>query len=191
MGKQWKQCQTLFFWAPKSLQMVITAVKLKDAYWELDTTERLQFHFSLSCIGEGNGNPLQCSCLKKPRDREPGGLLSMGSHRVRHDWRNLAPAPAYCTALPFLWGRRIILVPAPVSDRVSFLPQKLAFTFHFYKQRPMARMPNSLSRSRKTLLNNVKTRKKNLLEKTTKTKTYSLKLKLNQKILNMSIYHCC
>ena len=33
-----------------------------------DTTERLHFHFSLSCIGEGNGNPLQCSCLENPRD---------------------------------------------------------------------------------------------------------------------------
>ena len=33
-----------------------------------DTTERLPFHFSLSCIGEGHGNPLQCSCLENPRD---------------------------------------------------------------------------------------------------------------------------
>ena len=37
-------------------------------HYELDTTEQLHFHFSLSCIGEGNGNPLQCSCLKNPRD---------------------------------------------------------------------------------------------------------------------------
>ena len=36
---------------------------------ESDTTERLDFHFSLSCIGEGNDNPLQCSCLENPRDR--------------------------------------------------------------------------------------------------------------------------
>ena len=36
---------------------------------ESDTTERLHFHFSLSCIGEGNGNPLQCSCLENPRVR--------------------------------------------------------------------------------------------------------------------------
>ena len=35
---------------------------------EPDTTERLHFHFSLSCIGKGNGNPLQCSCLENPRD---------------------------------------------------------------------------------------------------------------------------
>ena len=36
---------------------------------ESDMTEQLQFHFSLSCIGKGNGNPLQCSCLENPRDR--------------------------------------------------------------------------------------------------------------------------
>ena len=35
---------------------------------ESDRTQRLPFHFSLSCIGEGNGNPLQCSCLENPRD---------------------------------------------------------------------------------------------------------------------------
>ena len=45
-------------------------------------TERLDFHFSLSCVGEGNGNPLQCSCLENPRDGEPDGLPSTGSHRV-------------------------------------------------------------------------------------------------------------
>ena len=36
--------------------------------WGSDTTEGLHFHFSLSCIGEGNGSPLQCSCLENPRD---------------------------------------------------------------------------------------------------------------------------
>ena len=34
----------------------------------MDRTELLHFYFSLSCIGEGNGNPLQCSCLENPRD---------------------------------------------------------------------------------------------------------------------------
>ena len=38
-------------------------------HWGSDTTEQLHFHFSLSCTGEGNGNPLQCSCLENPRDR--------------------------------------------------------------------------------------------------------------------------
>ena len=49
---------------------------------ESDTTQRLLFHFSLSCIGEVNGNPLRCSCLENPRDGEPGGLPSLGSHGV-------------------------------------------------------------------------------------------------------------
>ena len=46
---------------------------------ELDTTERLYFHFSLSCIGEGNGNPLQYSCLENPMD---GGAWQATVHRV-------------------------------------------------------------------------------------------------------------
>ena len=37
-------------------------------HYESDMTERLHFHFSLSCIGEGNGNPLQSSCLENPRN---------------------------------------------------------------------------------------------------------------------------
>ena len=53
---------------------------------------------SLSCIGEGNGNPLQCSCLENPRDGGPGGLPSMGSRRVEHDWSDLAAAAA-----DYLW----------------------------------------------------------------------------------------
>ena len=59
-----------------------------------DTTEWLHLHFSLSCIGKGNGNPLQCSCLENPRDGEPGGLPSMGSHKVGHNWSDLAAAAA-------------------------------------------------------------------------------------------------
>ena len=56
------------------------------------TTERLHFHFSLSRTGEGNGNPLQCSCLKNLRDRGALWATSMGSHRVRHNWSDLAAA---------------------------------------------------------------------------------------------------
>ena len=108
-------------------------------------TEQLHFHFSLSCIGERNGNPLQCSCLENPRDGgawraavygvaesrtqlsdftftfhfpalakamathssvlawripgtgEPGGLPSMGLHRVGHNRSDLAAAAAAST----------------------------------------------------------------------------------------------
>ena len=52
---------------------------------ESDMTERLHFHFSLSCIGEGNGNSLSVLAWRIPGTGEPGGLPSMGSHRVGHD----------------------------------------------------------------------------------------------------------
>ena len=42
---------------------------------ESDVTERFHFHFSLSCIGEGNGNPLQCSCLENKHPPAHGGAL--------------------------------------------------------------------------------------------------------------------
>ena len=54
--------------------------------WGSDTTERLHFHFSLSCRGEGNGNPLQCSCLENPRDRGAWWAAISG---VTHSWTRL------------------------------------------------------------------------------------------------------
>ena len=53
---------------------------------ESDTTERLHFHFSLSCVGEGNGNPLQCSCLENPRD---GGAWWAAVYGVAQSWTRL------------------------------------------------------------------------------------------------------
>ena len=61
---------------------------------ESDTTERLPFHFSLSCTGEGNGNPLQWIAWRIPGMEEPGGLPSLGSHRVGHNRCALAAAAA-------------------------------------------------------------------------------------------------
>ena len=53
---------------------------------ESDTTERLHFHFSLSCFGEGNGNPFQCSCLENPRD---GGAWWAAVYGVTQNWTQL------------------------------------------------------------------------------------------------------
>ena len=53
---------------------------------ESDTTEWIHFHFSLSCIGEGNGNPLQCSCLENPRD---GGAWWAAIYGVAQSWTRL------------------------------------------------------------------------------------------------------
>ena len=53
---------------------------------ESDMTERLPFHFSLLCIGEGNGNPLQCSCLENLRD---GGAWWAAVYGVAQSWTRL------------------------------------------------------------------------------------------------------
>ena len=53
---------------------------------ESDTTEWLHFHFSLWCIGEGNGNPLQCSCLENPRD---DGAWWAAVYGVAQSWTQL------------------------------------------------------------------------------------------------------
>ena len=63
--------------------------------WGSDTTERLHFHLSLSCIGEGNGNPLQCSCLENPRD---GGawwaaVCGAAQSRTRLKWLSSSCRP--------------------------------------------------------------------------------------------------
>ena len=54
--------------------------------YELETTERLHFDFSLSCIGEGNGNPLQCSHLENPRD---SGAWWAAIYGVAQSWTRL------------------------------------------------------------------------------------------------------
>ena len=54
--------------------------------WESDTIEHLHFHFSLPCIGEGNGNPLQCSCLENPRD---GAASWAAVYGVARSWTRL------------------------------------------------------------------------------------------------------
>ena len=63
-------------------------VILTKAHKELDTTERLHFHFSLSCIGEGNGNPLQCSCLENPKDEGAwwAAFYRVAQSRTRLKW---------------------------------------------------------------------------------------------------------
>ena len=55
---------------------------------ESDMTEWLPFHFSLSCVGEGNGNPLQCSCLENPRDRGTwwAAVYGVTQSRTRLKW---------------------------------------------------------------------------------------------------------
>ena len=72
---------------------------------ESDTTERLHFHFSLSCTGEGKATHSSVLAWRIPGTGEPGGLPSMGSHRVGHDWSDLAAAVGtYGVA----WGAQLL-----------------------------------------------------------------------------------
>ena len=61
-------------------------------------TERLHFHFSLSCIGEGNGNPLQCSCLENPRD---GGACWAAVYWVAQSWTRLTRLSSSSSRMSF------------------------------------------------------------------------------------------
>ena len=68
--------------------------------WELDTTERLHFHFSLLCTGEGNGNPLQCSCLENPRDRAAWWAAVYGVTQSRTRLKRLSSSSSSYLPLP-------------------------------------------------------------------------------------------
>jgi len=116
--------------------------------WGPDTTQRLHSHFSLSCVGEGNGNPPSVLAWRIPGTGEPCGLPSMGSHRVKHDWSDLAAAAAvhslsktanfcpasFCIPKPNL----------PVTPGISWFP---IFAFQF----PLMKRTSFLAvRSRKS-----------------------------------------
>ena len=90
---------------------------------ESDMTERLPFHFSLSCIGEGNGNPLQCSCLENPRD---GGawwaaVSGVTQSRTRLKWLRSSSSAAW--EAPTLWKVRmnfdeLFIISVAIPDQV-------------------------------------------------------------------------
>ena len=89
--------------------------------WGSDTTERLHFHFSLSCIGEGNGNPLQCSCLENPRDR---GASWAAVYGVTQSWTRLKwlSSSSYISFnINFQNSREKFLVTPPGSSVHGFL----------------------------------------------------------------------
>ena len=60
-------------------------------------TEWLHFHFSLSCIGKGNGNPLQCSCLENPRD---GRAWWAAIYGVAQSWTRLKWLSSSSSSIP-------------------------------------------------------------------------------------------
>jgi len=69
---------------------------------ESDTTERLHFQFLLSCIGEGNGNPLQCSCLENPRDGGAWWAAIYGVVQSRTRLKRLSSSSSFIAMFSFL-----------------------------------------------------------------------------------------
>ena len=75
-------------------------------------TERLHFHFSLSCIGEGNGNPLQCSCLENLRDSRAWWAAIYGVALSRTRLKRLSSSSiVILDAFELLCWRRLLRVP--------------------------------------------------------------------------------
>ena len=77
--------------------------------WGSDTTKRLHFPFSLPCTGEGNGNPLQCSCLENPRD---GGawwaaIYGVAQNRTRLKWLSRSSSTANKLFLMLSHGNKL------------------------------------------------------------------------------------
>ena len=99
-------------------------------------TERLHVHFSLSCIGEGNGNPLQCSCLENPRDggawwaavygvaqnRTPLKRLSSSSTIMTHTVHGVLKARILkWFAIPFSSGPHSVIGKTDTEGEISIL----------------------------------------------------------------------
>ena len=101
---------------------------------ESDTTEQLPFHFSLSRIGEGNGNPLQCSCLENPRDGRACWADVCGVAQNRTRLRRLSSSSRYFPV--FLISGFFLLLPVYFCKYVSkcvYLPKYINILagFHF------------------------------------------------------------
>ena len=97
---------------------------------ELDTTERLHFHFSLSCIGEGNGNPLQCSCLENPRDRGAwwAAVYGVAQSRTRLRWLSSSSSSnSIYLASWSKWSTKVNLPPFMSSQTHSVIHFVLVF----------------------------------------------------------------
>ena len=99
-------------------------------------TERLAFHFSLSCIGEGNGNPFQCSCLENPRDRGAWWASVSGVAQSRTRLKQLSSSSRLglwcCCAIPGA------LFPSPQSCLCISLADSLSFLPHDTNLLPLA-----------------------------------------------------
>ena len=97
----------------------------------MDTTNRLHFHFSLSCIGEGNGNPLQCSCLENPRDGGARWAAVYGVTQSRTGLKRLSSSSSIGKCLLILNGVLYIIQGNKTKRRFKKFPNTFsAFDKH-------------------------------------------------------------
>ena len=110
--------------------------------WGSHTTEWLHFYFSLSCIGEGNGNPLQCSCLENPRDGRAWWAAAYGVAQSRTRLKRLSSSSSRLSLTPasqhscpsaglvrHLPGPGSLRVPSPWSLLVYIFSFKISLSF--------------------------------------------------------------
>ena len=85
--------------------------------YESDTTKQLHFHFSLWCIGEGNGHPLQCSCLENPRDRGAwwAAIYGVAQSQTRLKWPSSSSSRDTKGNMGSTWSKTL-----PLSKTASY-----------------------------------------------------------------------
>ena len=98
---------------------------------ELDKTERLHFHFSLSCIGEGNDTPLQCSCLENPRDGEAwwAAVYGVAQNRTWLKWLSSSSSSRDGEHLSFTCGQSIYVLRESIYSGSLHIVNSVCFLF--------------------------------------------------------------
>ena len=96
---------------------------------ESDMTERLHFHFSLSCIGEGTGNPLQCSCLENPRDRGAWWAAVYGITQSQTRQKQLSSSSSMHVWEQRVYKKPLYLPPYFFCEPKTTLKKKLSLFF--------------------------------------------------------------
>ena len=118
-----------------------------------DTTERLQFHFSLLCIEEGNGNPLQCSCLENPKDEGAWWAAVYGVAQSRTRLKRFSSSSSssrgvdmdlLISVTSFKSGLDALLISLLISPKIK---KSCMFVFYFdflkFYFHPLEYLPNS------------------------------------------------
>ena len=131
---------------------------------ESDTTERLHFHFSLSYIGEGNGNPLQCSCLENPRHGGARWAAIYGVTQSRTRLKRLSSNSSILKSRDITLSAKVHLVKAMVFPVVMYgceswtikkAEHRRADAFELWCWRRLLRVPWTARRSNQSILKEI------------------------------------